>query len=173
MRQPSFKLLLLALFIILLFYAFLHSLTHVNLTEDYLEISSFKLPNSGSRNNIANTFFTSPITCKPGEEKRNFVYTRVHKTGSTTLTGIFFAFGYARNLSFILAGKKESTILNSSDHVVESSSDYQSKTSEHNIMSNHFVLNITKFKAFMPRGYGVHCQHSRTVCSLHFRLQLL
>ena len=64
-----------------------------------------------SRNNekLVRSFPALPLQKKEAcNEKRNIIYLKTHKTGSTTLQNIFFRFGEDKNLSFALphANKK-------------------------------------------------------------------
>jgi hypothetical protein len=129
--------------IVFLFYAYLRSLPFFVRSNDRGAI----YPNTN--NTAAKKFFNAPITCKPGEEKRNLVYAKVPKTGSDTLAQVFRAFGYTRNLTFVLPSKSYNGI-NWPDQV-EPDTYYKSKTGTYNILCEHAVLNITKFKALMPR----------------------
>jgi hypothetical protein len=148
LRQIGVKLLPLIALIILLFYAYLHSLTRTTLSpDDYHEARDVYSSDTGRSRENAARFFNAPITCKTGKEKRNFVYIKVHKTGSDTLSQIFRAFGYNRNLSFVFP--KRAYWINWPDQV-QPGSYYESKTGEFNILCEHVVLNITKFKALMP-----------------------
>lgn len=90
------------------------------------------------------------LVCKRGEEKRNLVYLKMHKTGSETLAQLFRRFGYARNLSFVLPSDEGVFGINW-PFQVEPKSYRKSKTGQFNILCEHAVLNITTFMALMPK----------------------
>ena len=105
------------------------------------------------------------------KEKRNFVYLRTHKTGSSTLTSIFRRYGYVRNLSFVLPLTNSNWAVGWPDQL-HSNLYRPSKTGEYNIICEHAVLNISLFETIVPKDSvyitSVREPFSRFVSALYY-----
>ena len=87
----------------------------------------------------------SGVTC---HEKVNFVYLKMIKCASETLTAMFHSFGHSRNLSFVLP--LDNRIYVGWPYSIQRNHFRPPKSENFNILCEHFVYNESSLKSIMP-----------------------
>ena len=95
-----------------------------------------------------------PASCQP---KKNILFLKTHKTGSSTIQNIFMRYGYHHNLTFVLPKSKNyfghPTAFHRSMIGMKSSRskrNQSSLTSSYNILTHHTRLDYYEMKSVMP-----------------------
>ncbi|UJR10919.1 hypothetical protein I4U23_015105 [Adineta vaga] len=88
-------------------------------------------------------------TCQP---KRNILFLKTHKTGSSTIQNIFLRYGDRNNLTFVLPAKYNYFGHPQHFHrnMLESQYNQSTLTSQNNIFTHHARFNYQEMKSIMP-----------------------